>query len=59
MQFYCPVCQATVETEPESTLTTKLGQVAYKSHCPTCGQDLSVVAQKPPLQDQPQIINAV
>jgi len=42
MQFYCPQCQKTVEAEIETTLTTKLNQTAYKSHCPVCKQDMTV-----------------
>lgn len=43
MQFYCPVCQIVVEVQPETTVTTKLGQTAFKTHCPTCKQDLTAV----------------
>jgi hypothetical protein len=41
MQFYCPVCLTTVDTEPTSTVTTKLNRVAYKALCPVCNQDLA------------------
>lgn len=41
MQFYCPTCQQIHDLTPETTLTTKLNQQAYKAHCPTCQQDLA------------------
>ena len=43
MQFFCPVCQVSGDIQPETTITTKLGQIAYKAHCLTCKQDLSAI----------------
>lgn len=42
MDFYCPQCQKSVDVSPETTVTTKLNQTAYKAHCPVCNQDMAV-----------------
>lgn len=47
MEFYCPSCQKTVETDPQSTVTTKFNQIFYKASCPTCAQDMAVHENQP------------
>ena len=49
MKFFCPVCQLIIEAQPETTITTKLGQAAQKTHCPTCNQDLAAVSAALPV----------
>jgi hypothetical protein len=42
MQFYCPVCQKTVDATEERSITTKLNQSVHFAHCPTCQQEMVV-----------------
>lgn len=49
MNFYCPSCQQVVNTEPESTITTRFNQTAYKAHCPICQTDMAVYGSSAPL----------
>lgn len=41
MRFYCPNCREEKDVEPEATVTTLSGRVAYKASCPVCMQDMA------------------
>lgn len=41
MRFYCPNCREEKDVEPEATITTLTGRVAYKASCPVCKQDMA------------------
>jgi len=41
MIFYCPNCREEYDVEPTGKIVTKSNRVAYKSVCPTCGQDMA------------------